>query len=103
MTLCQIYLMSQAPTDTLRETGRYPRLITAPIDEVIIQRRGIYRLSRRGLLEQVILRDGLSCGACGRKFSSKYDKELTMDHKIPISQGGKPTAIANLQLLCKQC
>ena len=26
-----------------------------------------------------------------------------MDHKISISQGGKPTAISNLHLLCKLC
>jgi 5-methylcytosine-specific restriction endonuclease McrA len=98
----EVLLAELAPL-LLEETGRYPQLIKAPTDETINYRRGLYQLRRRGLLEQVIARDGLWCKTCGKAFKSRYDEELTIDHKISIGQGGKPIAIVNLQLLCVNC
>ena len=62
-----------------------------------------YRRNRQSLLEQVVLRDGLQCAICGLAFKSKRDRQLTLDHKVPISKGGEHVAIVNLQLLCKEC
>jgi 5-methylcytosine-specific restriction endonuclease McrA len=39
------------------------------------------------------------CHYCGKKFSPK---ELTMDHLIPISKGGRSIKI-NLVPCCKEC
>lgn len=39
------------------------------------------------------------CYYCGRKFSPK---DLTMDHKIPLSQGGTSER-SNLVPACKEC
>lgn len=45
-------------------------------------RRGVPPLTNRALFE----RDGHLCMYCGRKFSAK---DLTRDHVVPISRGGK--------------
>lgn len=45
-----------------------------------------------------IISDG-KCYYCGKKFSPE---ELTMDHKIPISRGGKSEK-NNLVPACKEC
>lgn len=42
-------------------------------------------------------RDGYRCVKCGRRSD-----DLEIDHKIPISKGGKST-YDNLQTLCKRC
>ena len=39
------------------------------------------------------------CHFCGQKFQSK---ELTMDHLVPLSRGGKSTK-GNIVPCCKQC
>ena len=39
------------------------------------------------------------CHYCGKEFKSK---ELTMDHKVPISRGGKSTK-GNIVPSCKEC
>lgn len=80
-----------------------PSVPSMPSSKGVKKRRRRYRFNRRGLLEQVVLRDGLECAYCGKKFSSKRDKELTLDHKRPISLGGKPTSISNMQILCSEC
>lgn len=42
-------------------------------------------------------RDGHRCRKCGR-----YNKDLEIDHIVPISKGGKST-YDNLQTLCRRC
>ncbi|RYF10056.1 MAG: HNH endonuclease [Oxalobacteraceae bacterium] len=49
--------------------------------------------------EMVHLRDGYKCGYCGGKFRSQ---DLTMDHVIPKSQGGKLT-FDNIVSACGPC
>jgi len=47
----------------------------------------------------IYLRDGNRCQYCGRKFSSS---ELSLDHVIPISRGGKSTW-ENVVCACLPC
>jgi len=42
---------------------------------------------------------GYACGMCWKK---EPDIALTIDHKIPLSQGGT-NSIDNIQPLCKSC
>ena len=59
--------------------------------------RGAYEKAR-----QKILRTQTVCGICGKPvdFSYKYPHPLspTVDHIIPVSKGGHPSDINNLQL-----
>ena len=45
---------------------------------------------------QVLVRDAYTCQGCGRVSA---DNEV--DHIMPLEQGGHPTALSNLQTLCK--
>lgn len=45
---------------------------------------------------QVLVRDAYTCQGCGRVSA---DNEV--DHIKPLEQGGHPTALTNLQTLCK--
>ncbi len=78
-------------------------ITSTPSSKTIKRRRYFYNINRRTMLEQLILRDGLSCNTCGKSFKNKKDRDLTIDHKIPISLGGRPTALSNLQILCLDC
>lgn len=53
------------------------------------------RFSRRN----VLLRDGCRCQYCGKEFTSSF---LTLDHVVPLSQGGK-TQWDNVVTACKTC
>lgn len=45
---------------------------------------------------EVLVRDAYTCQGCGRVSA---DNEV--DHIKPLEQGGHPTALSNLQTLCK--
>ena len=47
----------------------------------------------------VVQRDGGQCKLCGRKLTRK---EITMDHIIPVSRGGRST-FENLRVACGPC
>jgi len=47
------------------------------------------------LYEVLVLLHGRQCAVCGCKYN------LTIDHILPISRGGR-TTMANLQLLCER-
>jgi 5-methylcytosine-specific restriction endonuclease McrA len=47
----------------------------------------------------VLARDGLACQYCGRKASPR---ELTFDHVLPRSQGGR-TSWENIVTACRRC
>lgn len=49
--------------------------------------------------ENVYLRDNYSCQYCDREFSTK---ELTLDHVLPVSLGGKKSW-HNIVTACKAC
>ncbi|WP_148701151.1 HNH endonuclease [Candidatus Nitrososphaera evergladensis] len=68
-----------------------------------IRQRRKFHLDRRSFVEQLRIRDsGLYCRACGKQFAGKHDKTMTVDHIVPISQGGNHMALSNLQL-CVEC
>ena len=48
---------------------------------------------------RILKRDNFTCQMCGRKSP---DVELHIDHKIPVSKGGK-TVDDNLVTLCSDC
>lgn len=48
------------------------------------------------LYEVLVLLYGRRCAACGARYN------LTIDHILPISRGGRTTFL-NLQLLCEGC
>src|SRR3972149_11641199 len=56
------------------------------------------RRYRSGTWAKLIKRDGRKCAVCG--FT---DGLLTIDHVVPISKGGHPRWLGNLQILCKIC
>ena len=64
--------------------------------------RGAFEKAR-----QQILKTQTICGICGKPvdFSLKYPHPLsaTVDHIIPVSKGGHPTDISNLQLAHRCC
>ena len=64
--------------------------------------RGAYEAAR-----QKILKTQTICALCGKPvdFSLKYPHPLsaTIDHIIPVSKGGHPTDISNLQLAHRCC
>lgn len=61
------------------------------------------RRKERGLMTPsmrlgILQRDNFKCVYCG----ASKGKELHIDHKVPISKGGK-TVYENLQVLCADC
>ena len=64
--------------------------------------RGAYEKAR-----QKILKTQTICGICGKPvdFSYKYPHPLspTVDHIIPVSKGGHPSDLQNLQLAHRCC
>lgn len=58
-------------------------------------KKGIARNRRK-----LVVRDGLICQGCKQEFP---DEELTVDHIRPLSKGGHPRALGNLQLMCEPC
>lgn len=58
-------------------------------------KKGIARNRRK-----LVLRDGLVCQECKEVFPNE---QLTVDHIRPLSKGGHPRALGNLQLMCEPC
>jgi len=58
-------------------------------------KKGIAR-NRRKLVQKF----GLICQGCKNEFPNE---ELTVDHIRPLSKGGHPRALGNLQLMCEPC
>lgn len=67
----------------------------------------------RQLQNQVVARDGISCRYCGietlvRKSPAwkaaryPHGRERTVDHLLPVSQGGKDE-LGNLCISCRSC
>lgn len=53
----------------------------------------------RSVMLKVIRRDNYHCQLCNAHVN---DKDIELDHIIPISRGG-PTTVENLRLLCTTC
>jgi len=69
-------------------------LVIRLINYVYIPHQSV-RFSRKN----VLLRDQYSCQYCHKRFPAK---ELTLDHVLPISRGGK-TTWDNVVTACKKC
>lgn len=54
---------------------------------------------RRKIKEILLKEDGSFCGYCGLRFKPE---NLTIDHIMPLSKGGK-TTVENSNLSCKKC
>jgi len=63
----------------------------------ILRRKADNRSYRSNTFERLVNRDGYKCNCCGSTYN------LTIDHIIPISKGGFPKSMNNLQLLCLTC
>lgn len=77
---------------------------------VPVSRRSDRTPGNRGAYEKArekILKTQTVCGICGKPvdFSYKYPHPLspTVDHIIPVSKGGHPSDINNLQLAHRCC
>lgn len=76
-------------------------LIDMPLPEVIRLRRFIH-LPYRPIpfcRKNILLRDNCQCQYCGERNSAE---DLTLDHVIPISRGGKDTW-HNVVTACRRC
>ena len=64
--------------------------------------RGAYEAARKKILKTQTI-----CGICGKPvdFSYRYPHPLspTVDHIIPVTKGGHPSDISNLQLAHRCC
>lgn len=71
-----------------RVTGEQSRIVTAPIIAVRGEKGASKRASRKVTLTnpKLFVRDHYTCGYCGRRF---HFEDLTRDHIIPTSRGGK--------------
>ena len=58
-------------------------------------KKGIARNRRK-----LVAKFGLICQGCKEEF---LNEELTVDHIRPLSKGGHPRALGNLQLMCEPC
>ena len=76
-------------------------LMTMPMPEVIRLHRFI-KLPYRPIpfcRKNIMLRDNNTCQYCGKRFSID---QLTIDHVIPLSRGGRDTWI-NVCVACRSC
>lgn len=96
-----VLLVQSGRAEVVSPSGRYLRTPTRPYPIPSVVR--LYRMIRRppGRLslsrKNVYRRDRYTCQYCGRT-----GVELTLDHVIPKSRGGK-TTWENLVTACKEC
>ncbi|RMF87056.1 MAG: HNH endonuclease [Nitrospinota bacterium] len=100
-----IILILQEKAEIVEKSGQLlhsPSLVL-PLPTVIRLRMYIRRPVGRGITfskKNVFLRDNFTCQYCGVKGSNGF--ELTIDHIIPRSKGGK-TCWENVVVACKVC
>ena len=63
--------------------------------------KGILNKSRTAMLISLIETGDVTCKICGKRINEL--KEVSCDHIIPISKGGKKWDIKNFQLAHKKC
>lgn len=80
---------------TVRLTIKVPAVLRLLQYIPLTKKRQIIRFSRIN----VLTRDGFACQYCGKRFTKHH---LTLDHVIPIVQGGKKTW-ENIVTACKPC
>ena len=91
--------------DRVDIVSEYDRVVHSPSFEMrlpsVISLKEYVRLDRRPAFTRfnVFLRDHFDCQYCGRNFRSE---ELTFDHVVPRSRGGR-TTWANVVTACQGC
>jgi 5-methylcytosine-specific restriction endonuclease McrA len=84
-----------------RLTGKRSSITVNSI--IAVKRTGDKRYQRRGIPplsnKELFLRDGNLCMYCGDEF---HDRNLTRDHVIPLSRGGRD-GWSNVVAACKSC
>lgn len=100
-----IQLLFQGKAEVVEESEREIRTVRFAIKVPSVLRllsyiplskkRQIVRFSR----ENIFLRDSYQCQYCGKKVNKQH---LTLDHVIPVVQGGKKSW-ENIVSSCKQC
>jgi 5-methylcytosine-specific restriction endonuclease McrA len=95
-----IILLCKEVADTIQDRGRdvYPGM---PFPSVVKLRKYRNIPNRVQILNRknVYVRDRYTCQYCGQKFTPG---ELTLDHVLPSSKGGKSTW-QNLVACCRKC
>lgn len=79
---------------SMRFSFRIPSIIRLK-SYVQVRKNTAIRFSR----ENIYLRDGYRCQYCARSFTSR---ELTLDHVIPVSRGGRKEW-TNIVTACRRC
>ncbi len=85
--------------ETDREISSASLIINAPTVIRLLRYVRIPYKAVRFSRKNVLLRDGYRCQYCGKEFAPGL---LTLDHVIPVSQGGK-TRWENVVAACKAC
>ena len=75
------------------------RIIKAPRVILLLRYEGYYKKQPRFNRINIFRRDNSTCQYCGKKFMKQ---ELTLDHVVPKSQGGKSTW-ENVVCACGRC
>lgn len=70
----------------------------------LYERRGGKGYRKTVTIQALIDRDGMICAWCGQFLDDPYDGDLTeIDHIVPVTLGGAPKDLDNLQLLHAPC
>lgn len=81
------------PEDSFEDVTLTPDLVRRAMIKI---RRGEFSRARSSTILSLIERDGYTCRGCGS------EKDLTVDHVLPLSKGGSDD-LENLQFLCLPC
>jgi len=95
------YKVRYATAEERREARRQQGDIQSGIRRARAKAAGWERISRQAIIE----RDGLRCGVCRKPIdptNKTWHKRLSLDHIVPISQGGGHT-FSNLRLAHLGC
>jgi 5-methylcytosine-specific restriction endonuclease McrA len=91
--------------DSVVVVSEYERVVRSPTQEirlpsVLVLKEYVHSASTPAFTRfNVFLRDRFSCQYCGDKFKAS---ELTFDHLIPRSRGGR-TSWSNIVTACQEC
>lgn len=59
-------------------------------------------MARTHRIRKLLERDGDNCHYCLRPFGVSHWRQITLDHKVPLSKNGT-NVISNLLLSCRGC
>ena len=83
---------------TRKQRSKKSKALAAPSPESVKKEKEKARVLRDSVWWQNLLAKG-ECNYCGQTFAKK---DLTMDHIVPLSRGGKSTK-GNVVVACQPC